>query len=111
MQWEDVAENWSQVSARLRQTWPSLTEDDLRFLDRTREALVARIHARTGLLRDTVERQLDAAISCDNLVAAPRPTQAPATEAPPAKAPPAPPAAEPTPPARPARTTKPARSN
>jgi len=54
--------NWKSVSAKLKEKWSTLTDDDLRFVDKTRSALVAKIHERTGLEPDTAERQLDALI-------------------------------------------------
>ena len=60
MDWIERDANWALVAADIRATWPAITDDDLQFLDRNTEALVGKIHERTGLARDTAERQLDA---------------------------------------------------
>jgi uncharacterized protein YjbJ (UPF0337 family) len=63
MEWNAIEGNWKQVSASLKQKWNALTNDDFQFVDRNKDALVARVHDRTGLERFTVERQLDAMIA------------------------------------------------
>jgi len=50
---------WPLVAAQVKARWGAVTENDLEFLDRTKEALVAKVFERTGLARDTAERQLD----------------------------------------------------
>ena len=60
MDWIERDANWALIAADLREKWSSITDDDLRFLDRNLGALVGKIHERTGLARDTAERQLDA---------------------------------------------------
>ena len=62
MEWNAIESDWKQISARMKAKWSSLTDDDLQFVDRTKAALLAKVHDRTGLERDTVERQLDALI-------------------------------------------------
>jgi uncharacterized protein YjbJ (UPF0337 family) len=63
MEWSAIEGNWKQVSARMKEKWSTLTDDDLQFVDRNKGALVGKVHDRTGLARDTVERQLDAMIA------------------------------------------------
>jgi uncharacterized protein YjbJ (UPF0337 family) len=71
MDWNAIEGNWKQVSASMKAKWGALTTEELEFVDRNKGALVAKVHDRTGLDRDTVERQLDAMIA--GLVA-PHPT-------------------------------------
>jgi uncharacterized protein YjbJ (UPF0337 family) len=63
MDWNAIEGNWKQVSASLKAKWSALTSDELEFVDRNKGALVSKVHDRTGLARDTVERQLDAMIA------------------------------------------------
>ncbi len=60
MNWIERDANWAQVGVGVRAKWATVTDDDLRFLDRSKDALVAKIHERTGLARETAERQIDA---------------------------------------------------
>ena len=69
MDWNAVDANWKQVSLKLKEKWSALGEDELQFIDRTKDALLAKVQARTGLGRDASERQLDALI--EGLLAAP----------------------------------------
>jgi uncharacterized protein YjbJ (UPF0337 family) len=48
--------HWVATSAKLKQKWPALTDDDLKFVEGGREALLGRIEKRTGETRDTVEK-------------------------------------------------------
>jgi uncharacterized protein YjbJ (UPF0337 family) len=63
MEWNAIEVNWKQVSASMKSKWSALTTDELEHIDRNKGALVAKVHDRTGLDRDTVERQLDAMIA------------------------------------------------
>jgi len=63
MEWNAIEGSWKQISATMKEKWSSLTDDDLRFVDKNKNALVAKVHDRTGLERFTVERQLDALIA------------------------------------------------
>ena len=69
MEWNAIEGSWKQVVAGMKQKWGALTDVDLEFVDKTREALVAKVRQRTGLELNTVERQLDAVIA--SLVASP----------------------------------------
>lgn len=63
MDWNAIEGNWKQVSARMKEKWSALTDDDLKFVDKNKGAVVGKVYDRTGLDRDTVERQLDAMIA------------------------------------------------
>jgi len=68
MDWSEIGQDWQRVCESVRQKWPGLHAAELEYLDHTRDALVGKVHERTGLVRDTVERQLDGLIA--NLPAA-----------------------------------------
>jgi uncharacterized protein YjbJ (UPF0337 family) len=63
MEWNAVEGSWKQVAATMKAKWSALTDADLEFVDRNKDALVARVRDRTGLEINTVERQLDALIA------------------------------------------------
>ena len=57
-----IETHWKALALQMKEKWAALTEDDLKFVDRTKSALLAKIKERTGLEGDTAERQLDALI-------------------------------------------------
>jgi uncharacterized protein YjbJ (UPF0337 family) len=63
MDWNAIEGNWRQVTVSMKEKWRALTDDDLQFVDRNKGAMIAKVFDRTGLARDTVERQLDAMIA------------------------------------------------
>ena len=54
--------NWKQISAKMKEKWSVLTDDELRFVDKTKAALIAKVRERTGLEPDETERQVEALI-------------------------------------------------
>jgi hypothetical protein len=60
--------HWKAVGAKMREQWSALTSDDLHYSDKTKAALVAMVHKRTGLDADTAERQIDALLASLSLV-------------------------------------------
>ena len=63
MDWNAIAGDWKHVAAKMKEKWSALTDEDLEFVDRNKDALIAKVHDRTGLERATAERQLDALIA------------------------------------------------
>lgn len=63
MEWTAVEDDWKSVSASLQKRWGSLTTDDLEYMDKSKEAVLAKVRLRTGLAQDTAERQLDELIA------------------------------------------------
>ncbi len=63
LDWLASDANWKQVSLHTKSKWAAITDNDLEFLDRNKDALVAKVFERTGLLRDTAERQVDALLA------------------------------------------------
>ena len=80
MEWNAIEGSWKHVAASMKQKWGALTDDDLEFVDKTRDALISKVRQRTGLELNTVERQLDAVIA--SVVAPPSPLQKPEPPAP-----------------------------
>jgi uncharacterized protein YjbJ (UPF0337 family) len=76
MEWNAIQGSWTHVAATMKQKWNALTDDDLQYVDKNKEAMVAKVRARTGLESNTVERQLDTLIA--NLATGPVLAAAPA---------------------------------
>lgn len=68
MEWNAVEGSWKQVSAAIKQKWGAVTDEDLQFVDKNKDGVLAKVRARTGLESATAERQLDTLIA--NLVPA-----------------------------------------
>ncbi len=62
------AMNWRQITAAVKSKWGSITADELKFVDRSMDALINKVCQRTGLDRDTAERQLDELIGALTLL-------------------------------------------
>ena len=60
LNWTTLGSNWKEVSAKMQEKWTSLTDDDLKFVDKNTVAVVAKLRERTGLDVETAEKQLDA---------------------------------------------------
>jgi uncharacterized protein YjbJ (UPF0337 family) len=59
MEWNAIEASWEKVAAAMKVKWSGLTDDDLRFVDKNKDAMIAKVRSRTGLENNTVERQLD----------------------------------------------------
>ncbi len=78
MEWTAVDVNWKQVSGKLKEKFSALSAEELQFVDRTSVALVSKVRERTGLDRDTAERQVEALVA--GLTAAHEPAASAGTE-------------------------------
>ncbi|MBS2023397.1 MAG: hypothetical protein JST92_13380 [Deltaproteobacteria bacterium] len=63
MEWTAVDANWKLVAGKLKEKFTALGTEELQFIDRTQVALVNKVHERTGLDRDTAERQVEALVA------------------------------------------------
>jgi len=59
MEWNQIEEQWARLSSRLRESYATISDDELKFMDRNRDALLAKVRQRTGLDARTAENQLD----------------------------------------------------
>lgn len=55
---DEIRDELAEVRANLRQTWPSLTADDVADLPRSRDEAVAVLQARTGASAEEVQTAL-----------------------------------------------------
>lgn len=58
MNWEQVRGNWNQLKGGVKQQWGKLTDDDLTYVEGSRDKLVGRVQERYGIEKDEAERQL-----------------------------------------------------
>ncbi len=58
MNWEQVRGNWNQFKGGVKQQWGKLTDDDLTYVEGSRDKLVGRVQERYGIEKDEAERQL-----------------------------------------------------
>jgi uncharacterized protein YjbJ (UPF0337 family) len=59
MNWDQVARRWTEVRPDVASQWPKLTGDDLESVRGKRDALVAKIEKRYGVLEETAQEQVN----------------------------------------------------
>ena len=65
MKWEQIQAKWYEYKSQVKQRWGALTDDDLAVINGKRDVLAGKIHDRTGVAKDLVERQIaDFEIGC-----------------------------------------------
>src|SRR5471032_774301 len=52
-------DNWNLTKTKLKQKWPTLTNEDLQCTEGGHEAILGRIQQRTGQTRDAVEQAIE----------------------------------------------------
>lgn len=60
----EIKGDWNIIKGKLKQSWASLTDDDLQYVDGKSDELLGRIQKRTGATREAVEKTLKDACSC-----------------------------------------------
>lgn len=59
MNWDQIKNNWNQVSDRIRRMWGKLSDDDLVAIAGDRDRLTCCIQQRYGYKRDQVEKMVN----------------------------------------------------
>jgi uncharacterized protein YjbJ (UPF0337 family) len=59
MNWDQISGNWKQFTARLKQKWAKLTDDDLALIAGKRDEFVGKLQERYGIEKDKAEKELD----------------------------------------------------
>ncbi len=62
------AMNWRQITSAVKGKWEQITDAELKFVDRSMDALINKVCQRTGLDRISAERQLDELIGALTLL-------------------------------------------
>jgi uncharacterized protein YjbJ (UPF0337 family) len=59
MNWDQIGPKWQQIKGSVKQQWGDLTDDDLDYIDGTRDRLVGRLQEKYGIAKEEAERQAD----------------------------------------------------
>jgi uncharacterized protein YjbJ (UPF0337 family) len=57
--WDQIEGGWKQIKGRARETWGSLTDDDLEYIKGKRDVLAGKIQERYGIAKEEANRQID----------------------------------------------------
>ena len=59
MNWDEITGKWMQLKGSVKQRWGKLTDDDLDYVNGTRDRLIGRLQEKYGIMKDEAERQVD----------------------------------------------------
>lgn len=59
MNWDKIAGNWKQAKGQLKQSWAKLTDDDLAYIEGSRDKMVGKIQERYGIAKDEAEKRIN----------------------------------------------------
>jgi uncharacterized protein YjbJ (UPF0337 family) len=59
MNWDKVEGNWKKLKGKAKETWGTLTDDDLDQVAGQKDQLIGKIQERKGIARDQAEREVD----------------------------------------------------
>lgn len=59
MNWDQIKGDWKQLSAKLKEKWDKLTDDDLTKISGKRDQLVDVLQQRYGYEKERVDTELD----------------------------------------------------
>jgi uncharacterized protein YjbJ (UPF0337 family) len=59
MNWDQIRQDWKQVSAKIKVTWGKLSEDDLEAIAGRRERFAELLQERYGYAKDQADQALD----------------------------------------------------
>ena len=59
MNWEQVSGKWNQMKGSIKQKWGKLTDDDLAFINGSRDKFVGRLQERYGVKKEQAEKQIE----------------------------------------------------
>ena len=63
MNWDQMQGKWRQATGVAKQKWGKLTDDDLTFIDGSKDKFVGRLQERYGLSKEQAQNQLDEWVS------------------------------------------------
>lgn len=58
MNWDQIAGNWKQAKGQMKQSWAKLTDDDLTYIEGSRDKMVGKVQERYGIARDEAEKKV-----------------------------------------------------
>ncbi len=57
---KDIFEgNWRQFSGQIKQTWGKLTDDDMTYIEGSRDKLIGKLQERYGWSREQANKEVD----------------------------------------------------
>jgi uncharacterized protein YjbJ (UPF0337 family) len=59
MNWDRIEGSWGQFTAKVKQKWAKLTDDDLKLIGGKRDSLISKLQERYGRAKDKVEKEVD----------------------------------------------------
>ena len=58
MNWDKVAGNWKQAKGDVKQAWGKLTDDDLTYIEGSRDKMLGKVQERYGIARDEADKKI-----------------------------------------------------
>jgi len=59
MNWDQFEGKWRQVKGTVKQRWGKLTDDDLTFIDGSKDKFLGRLQERYGLTKEQAQNQVN----------------------------------------------------
>ena len=63
MNWDQIAGNWKQLKGEVKQRWADLTDDDMTFVEGSKDKLIGRLQERRGITREQAQQEIDEWVS------------------------------------------------
>jgi uncharacterized protein YjbJ (UPF0337 family) len=60
MNWNQIEGRWDQLAGQVKSQWAKLTDDDLKNIAGKRQQLVGKLQERYGVLKEDIEKQVNA---------------------------------------------------
>lgn len=58
MNWDRISGDWKQFKGQVKQSWGKLTDDDVTYIEGSRDKMVGKIQERYGVAKDEAEKQV-----------------------------------------------------
>jgi len=58
MNWDRISGDWKQFKGQAKQSWGKLTDDDVTYIEGSRDKMVGKIQERYGIAKDEAEKQV-----------------------------------------------------
>ena len=58
MNWDRISGDWKQFKGQVKQSWGKLTDDDVTYIEGSRDKMVGKIQERYGIAKDEAEKQV-----------------------------------------------------
>ena len=58
MNWDRISGDWKQFKGQVKQSWGKLTDDDVTYIEGSRDKMVGKIQERHGVAKDEAEKKV-----------------------------------------------------